>query len=175
MDLSKNDPDFQTTMRKYFGKPAYVFGMLSSLAFCGGIQIVIFIIMSQLLYAIILSVVAWVLRSTPEMVMDPVFSTFSPAYTALMLFALLFCLCCIKDMTVLNKLQGIGAIFIIALMLFMIGTGFYSLFNTTYEFAMFGTEELLKDQGWSKEEAVRTLVLVNYNYAPLAGMLCVAF
>ena len=40
---------------------------------------------------------------------------------------------------------------------------------------MYGTEELLKDQGWNKEEAVRTLVLVNYNYAPLAGMLCVAY
>ena len=102
--IAKNDPNYETTLKKYFGMPGYIIGLIAPILFCFGVLIVIFIIMSQLLYAIILACVAWIAGVQPLMSYEPTFSTFSPGYTSLMLFVLLFVLCNVKDMAVLNKL-----------------------------------------------------------------------
>jgi len=169
--IAKDDPNFETTLKKYFGMPGYIIGLIAPIGFCFGVLIVIFIIMSQLLYAIILACVSWIAGVQPVMSYEPTFSEFSPGYTSVMLFVFLFILCNVKDMTILNKLQSVGALFIIFLIIFMIGTGIYGLTNTEYRFVMTGAPT----EDWSGDSPVRTLVMFNLNFSPLIGMLCVAY
>jgi hypothetical protein len=98
-----------------------------------GVLIVYYVIMTQLLYAIMLSIIAWTTSLRPVMLMAPTWNTFSSAYSALLILPMVNLLCSSRDIGFLTRLQGSGAFFIIALLGLMVGTGIYSMTNTNFE------------------------------------------
>jgi hypothetical protein len=131
--ICRYDPTFEQTLKRYFGKPGYYIGVFVPLSFMTGVLIVYYVIMTQLLYAIMLSIIAWTTSIRPVMLLAPTWSTFSSAYSALCILPIVNLLCSARDIGFLTRLQGSGAIFIIALLGLMIGTGIFSLTNTNFE------------------------------------------
>jgi hypothetical protein len=61
-----------------------------------------------------------------------------------------------------------GAIFVTMLLIFIISIGIVSLTNTNYQF---GSDYDNNQTKWDDPEAVRTIILFNTNFSPLAGIL----
>lgn len=65
-----------------------------------------------------------------------------------------------------------GSYFIMGLMVFIVGVGFYGFSNTTYEIKTFDHPEIIYD---NKESDVRFLNLFSSNFSPLAGQLGIGY
>jgi len=61
-----------------------------------------------------------------------------------------------------------GAIFVTMLLIFIISIGIVSLTNTNYQL---GSDYDNNQTKWDDPEAVRTIILFNTNFSPLAGIL----
>lgn len=86
-----------------------------------------------MLYFVLLALIEWIFRHRIEAVTSADFGSFSLAYMALVVFAIEFTITLKKDLTIFIKLMSFGSIFIIALILFIIGFGFYALATTHFE------------------------------------------
>jgi hypothetical protein len=75
-----------------------------------------------------------------------------------------------KEIKVFMRISSFGVVFVIFLMLYIITTGIISLSDTTFQF---GTTAESNLTDWN--ESVRTLVLFNTNFSPLAGILCTGY
>jgi len=91
VDATGKDADFCITLKKYYGKPGYYLGIVGPAMLLLGALSVLFIILSQLSYPILLTIYVWCKSGTDHPVIeeDPVFYDFSSAYTALILYFLL--------------------------------------------------------------------------------------
>ena len=85
--------------------------------------IVLFVIMSQVMYPDILAIYAWISGSTLGFDIEPSFTRFSTSYVSLFLFVVLVIICNKKDVNIFMRIGSFGVIFLVALMLFIIATG----------------------------------------------------
>lgn len=86
-----------------------------------------------MLYYVLLALIEWIFRKHIDAVTTADFSSFSLAYMALIVFAVEFTITLKKDLTIFIKLMSFGSIFIMALILFIIGFGFYALGTTHFD------------------------------------------
>ena len=70
------------------------------------------------------------------------------------------------------RLGSLGAVFVTIFIFFMVGVGVYGTYTTTYQF---GTPDQNLQTDWADKHAVRTIVLYNTTFAPLAGTLCTGY
>jgi len=130
---SGNDPEYFDTLYKYWGKWAYYCGFISTLLIMVAAVCAYFVILSQMLYFILLALIEWTTKTHLEVVTKPDFSVFSLGYMALTVFVIEFVITLKKDLTIFIKLMSFGSFFIIALIVFIIGFGFYALGTTHFD------------------------------------------
>ena len=63
---------------------------------------------------------------------DTNWSEFSYTYTCFIIFAIAFAMVIPKDVSIYNKINSFGVVFIFIILIFEFGVGIYSLTNTTY-------------------------------------------
>jgi hypothetical protein len=90
-----------------------------------------FLNLSQMLYSLILALIEWIFKIHFNKTTND-FSTFSLAYIAIAVFFLEFLITNKKDLTIFIKMISFGSAFIMSLMVFLVGFGFYGLSNTDY-------------------------------------------
>jgi hypothetical protein len=127
-----NDNEYFDTLYKYWGKWAYYSGFISTLLIMVAAVCAYFVILSQMLYFISLAILKWVFLTDVTPVTDAKFDCYSLAYVALFIFVLEFSITLKKDLSIFIKLVSFGSIFIISLILFIIGFGFYAFANTDF-------------------------------------------
>lgn len=76
-----------------------------------------------------------------------------------------------KDLSIFIKITSYGSFFIISLILFIVGIGFYGFSNTKYEILSTHT----KNNVYDSSTDVRYLYLINTNFSNLAGMLGIGY
>lgn len=86
-----------------------------------------------MLYFIMLALIEWIFGKHIDPVTSPKFDSFSLAYMALIVFTVEFVITLKKDLSIFIKLMSFGSIFIISLVVFIIGFGFYALGTTHFE------------------------------------------
>lgn len=86
-----------------------------------------------MLYFIMLALIEWIGKVELEIITDANFKQFSLSYMALIVFAVEFTITLKKDLTIFIKLMSVGSIFIISLILFIVGFGFYAVANTDFK------------------------------------------
>ena len=137
IDVTKNDSDFCITLKRYFGSWGYYAGIVFPFFTLMGAIIVLFIILSELLYPILLALYYWVFVSGDTMPVaqtEPVFFTFSSAYTALFLYFLLVLVSSKKNLGVFIRLGSMGSIFVSMLIIGIVCLAAYSFKTTEYQF-----------------------------------------
>lgn len=65
-----------------------------------------------------------------------------------------------------------GAFFIMTLLIFITSVGIMGLTNTNYQF---GNASQSKATEWANPDTPRTIVLINSNFSPIAGILCAGY
>ena len=127
-----------------------------------------------MLYGILMALYWWTTPGEyhPEYQQGPVFDKFSSAYTAIALYFISILVCSYNDMGVFVRLGSLGALFVTIFILFIVGVGVYGTQTTDYQV---GTPQQNLDTDWASTEAVRTIVLYNVQFAPLAGSLCTGY
>lgn len=174
VDSQGNDPDFCVTLKKYYGSLGYYAGIISPIILMFGAAIVLFIILSQLSYPVLLALYAWGKSGDydPKIKEFPTFETFSSSYTAIMLYFVLVWVSSKKNLGVFIRLGSLGAIFVSMLVIFILILGIYGFFTTDYQI---GNTAQNKATLWANLHGVRTIVLFNTNFSPLAGILCTGY
>lgn len=127
-----NDDEYFTALYKYFGSWAYYAGYISTLLIMVAAVCSYFLNLSQMLYSLTLALIEWIFKKHFDKTTDD-FSTFSLAYMALIVFVMEFLITNKKDLSIFIKMISFGSAFIIALMTFLIGFGFYALGTTEFE------------------------------------------
>lgn len=163
-----DDADYSDTLKKYFGKPGYYAGLIAPAILMGGAVVVLFVILSQLLYTIALAIFAWSSSTHPDQQNSPVWDHFSSSYTALFFFCVAIIVCSKKDISLFIKMGSFGAFFVSMLILYIMVTGIIGLTDTNYRTGTMAENDATV---WADPDAVRTIILVNTNFSPLAGML----
>ena len=128
-----NDPEYFDTLYKYWGKWAYYLGFISTLLIMVAAVCAYFVILSQMLYFIMLAFIEWIGKEEMKPITNADFSHFSLSYMALIVFVVEFVITLKKDLSIFIKLMSFGSVFIISLILFIIGFGFYAIGNTKFE------------------------------------------
>ena len=105
------------------GFKGYYLGLIAPAVIIASAIIVLFVIMSQVMYPDILAIYAWISGSTPGFDIEPSFTRFSTSYVSLFLFVVLVIICNKKDVNIFMRIGSFGVIFLVALMLFIIATG----------------------------------------------------
>ena len=142
VDFGVKEPDFSTTIEKYFSK---MFGpKIAKIAkniqvlFCilvtGGGFLIYFLIMSQNLYSLACLLLNKIGLDIDAKDLTPEFSRFSFIYLGIVLALILFPLTIKKDLSFLIKLSSFGVYFVSILILYMIYTGISSIINTEFHF-----------------------------------------
>jgi amino acid permease len=127
-----NDKEYFDTLFKYWGRWAYYVGILSTLLIMFAAVCSYFVILSQMLYPIILALIEWIFRHPLPLITEARFDVFSQAYIAIIIFFIEVIIVCKRDLSIFIKVMSYGSFFIVALMLFIVGVGFYGMFNTHY-------------------------------------------
>ena len=131
-----------------------------------GVLIVFFVIQTQLFYPLTLAVYAWTSGKDPAYLTEPTLSQYSSSYCAILIFVALMLICAKKDLTIFMKVGSIGVIFVFMLIIFIIWTGIVAFTNTDY---VVSSDDQEYTTDWT--ESLRTLVFVDSNFSPLAGIL----
>lgn len=128
VDGTGKDADFCITLKKYYGKPGYYLGIIFPALLTLGVLTVLFIILSQLSYPILLTLYIWCKPGSqlPVQEQDPVFDNFSSAYTAIVLYFILVAISSKKNLGVFIRLGSLGAIFVSMFIIAILGLSIYS-------------------------------------------------
>ena len=174
VDFGVKEPDFSTTIEKYFNK---MFGpKIAKIAkniqvlFCilvttGGF-LIYFLIMSQNLYSIACLILNKIGFEIDAKDLTPEFGRFSFIYLGIVLAFILFPLTIKKDLSFLIKISSLGVYFVSILIFYMIYTGISSIINTDFHFDYIKNKENSKD---------RYLYNFGENIGLLAGALSLGF
>ena len=60
IDATGNDADFSITLKNYFGKKCYYIGILAPALLILGVLIVLYVVLAELSYPILLSIYYWI-------------------------------------------------------------------------------------------------------------------
>ena len=129
--------------------------------------------MTQVLYPITLAIYAWITQNEPTLDLEPSFSKYSTSYVSLALFPVLIILSSKKDLSIFQKLSSFGVMFVLFLICFIIYIGIMSFTDTNFVIGSSMDAFNMTIQQWN--ESTRYIVLVNKNFSPLAGLLCVGY
>ena len=134
IDTTDRDADFCITLKRYYGNFGYYTGILFPLFMLLSTVIVLFIILSELLYPILLSLYTWCDPDSKEIYVEttPVLNDFSSAYTAIMLYFLLVLIISKKNLGVFIRLGSMGAVFVGIFIIGIMGLSAYAFTNTSY-------------------------------------------
>ncbi len=132
---SGNDNEYFDTLYKYWGKWAYYLGFISTLLIMIAAVTSYFINLSSMLYYVLLAILEWTGAIGKDF--NPVttvnFGTFSQGYVTIFVFIMEAFITSKKDLSIFIRLMTYGSAFIIALIVFIIGFGFYGVATTKYE------------------------------------------
>ncbi len=171
--VAGNDKEYFETLYKYWGKWAYYCGFISTLLIMVAAVTAYFINLSSMLYYIALALGEWIIN--PAVPYKPVnnadFSTFSLAYMAIVVFVIEMLITAKKDLTIFIRLMSYGSAFIMALIVFIIGFGFYGLGTSHYEVA----PASFVIPPYTDSEGPRYIKLFNADFSPLAGALGIGY
>jgi hypothetical protein len=132
-----DDADYSDTLKKYFGTQGYYAGLIAPAFLMIGAVTVLFVILAEISYPIILAVYTWISGIQMTEQTKPTLETFSSSYTALLLFFVAVGVCSKKDLNIFIKLGSFGAFFVSMLIIFITATGIMSLSNTNYRIGSF--------------------------------------
>ena len=134
VDATGNDADFSVTLRKYFGTAAYYIGMFSPAIIILGALTVLFVILSQLSYPILLQIYLWCTPDDyePPVEQEPVFTSFSSAYTSLLLYFVMVAVSSKRNLHGFIRLNSLSAIFFFMFVIVISGLGAYAFTNTEF-------------------------------------------
>lgn len=130
--VAGNDEEYFDTLYKYWGKWAYYCGFISTLLIMVAAVTSYFINLSQMLYYIFLALIEWISGKHIDPVTTLDFSCFSLNYVTLVVLAIELIITNKKDLSIFIRLMSFGSIFIISLIVFIIGFGFYGLATTDF-------------------------------------------
>jgi hypothetical protein len=130
-----------------------------------------FINLSTMLYYIALGLADWISGNNYKPVNSADFSTFSLAYMAILVFLIELLVTSKKDLSIFIRLMSYGSAFIIALILFIIGFGFYGVATTDY--VVVGSSYHIDP--YTEESKERYLKLFYTDFSPLAGALGIGY
>jgi hypothetical protein len=167
-----NDKEYFDTLYKYWGKWAYYLGFLSTLFIMIAAVTSYFINLSSMLYYIILAILQWTgaIKHDFIPVTDVNFGTFSQGYVTIFVFIMEIFITSKKDLSIFIRLMTYGSAFIIALILFIIGFGFYGVATTKYEII-----PPADPYTFNPDNNIRNLKLFNADFSPLAGALGIGY
>lgn len=165
MKAAGDDIDYTETLKKTYGKKGWYFGMIVFIMNLFIPITIFFQLITQFLYPIILVVIELFTGQDKQIRFDIDFSQFSYSYTCLVTFAILFALTMRRDMTVFVKINMLGVIFILIIIMFTISVGIYAL--CTDEFKVVRTEADIH----SPAEHTNYIVLFGSGYQHLMGIL----
>jgi amino acid permease len=171
--VAGNDKNYFDTLYKYWGKWAYYCGFVSALLIFIAAVTAYFINLSSMLYYIALALGDWIINpAVPyKPINDAVFNQFSLAYMAIVVFVIEMIITAKKDLSIFIRLMAYGSAFIMALIIFIIGFGFYGFASTHYEIepASFNIPP------YTDKDGPRYIKLFNADFSPLAGALGIGY
>mmetsp|Transcript_11045 Transcript_11045/g.13962 ORF Transcript_11045/g.13962 Transcript_11045/m.13962 type:complete len:265 (-) Transcript_11045:544-1338(-) len=172
MKTAGNDVDYTDTLRKQFGKPGYIIGMICFIINFS-VPIILFAqLLSQDLYPVILFFIE--LAGGPEQKISHSidFTEFSYSYTCIIIFAIVFAMVAPRNVGIYNKINSFGVIFIGIIILFTISVGVYSFSNTSYTLDESKYDAYKADRAADRPyEYVSWIKLFSTPYGPLMGIL----
>lgn len=107
--------------------------MLASIVLMFGAVVIYYELMTQAIYPCLNALIYWIFGVDNPF--DPsllTFKHFSLSYTCIIVTAVLFPVVCKRDFSVFIKINSYGVLFVIAILVFLFGYGFYSLSNTSF-------------------------------------------
>lgn len=119
-----------------------------------------------MLYTMITGVIVWSDGNWHGPRADEVsFSSFSSSYCAIIMFFVLQILFLKKDLSSILHIVSVGALFIFAIIVMMIGIGIHSMTNTEYII----TNDITKTNVFEAAPNPRFIIAFAGNFSPLAG------
>ena len=139
-----------------------------------GALIVLFVILSQLSYPILLTIYLWCTpdENQPPVQQDPVFEAFSSAYTSMLLYFIMVLVSSKRNLHAFIRLNSLSAIFFFMFVIVISGLGAYAFSNTQFQI---GTTGESRTTIWNDLTAKRTIVYFTADFAPLAALLSTGF
>ena len=171
--VAGNDKEYFDTLYKYWGKWAYYCGFISTLLIMVAAVTAYFINLSSMLYYIALAIYDWIGGVDYVPINKADFSSFSLAYMAILVFVIESIVTSKKDLSIFIRLMSYGSAFIIALIVFIIGFGFYGIATTDYQIVSAGT--VIAPYTNDPSDKTRYLKLFNTDFSPLAGALGIGY
>jgi hypothetical protein len=169
--VAGNDKEYFDTLYKYWGKWAYYCGFISTLLIMVAAVTAYFINLSSMLYYIALALGDWILAKDFQPINSATFSQFSLSYMAIIVFIMEVFITSKKDLSIFIRLMSYGSAFIMALIVFIIGFGFYGFGTTHYEIMPAG-EDI---PPYTPLDDTRYIKLFNSDFSPLAGALGIGY
>ena len=172
MKTAGNDIDYTDTLWKQFGKPGWTFGMISFIIMFTVPIILLFQLLSQNLFPIILAVIEMINGGDRELSLDVDWSEFSYSWTCVIIFATVYIMGIPKDVSIYAKINSFGVVFIAIIILFIFGLGFYGMANTDYTYS-----ESAYNAYKAKRETDPSIPYLSYidlassSFAPIMGIL----
>lgn len=167
MKAAGSDDDYTDTLKKTFGKRGWYFGMILFIMMLTIPIVIFFQLLAQFLYPIILVIIE--LSNGKNLPLDftsIIWNSFSYTWTCIIIFAYLFALTAIRDISIFIKINTYGVVFAIIIISFIIVNGIHAL--STAEFNIVTTNSGAAAIDDSK---VATIYLFSSGYAPLMGIL----
>jgi len=128
-----NDEDYSDTLHRYYGKTGWYLGIIAPVIIIYSPLIIYLIYLSQMLYTIVLAIDGWSTNKTFEIKEGTHFNEFSQTYCAIIMFFVMQMILIKRDFSFFMRVISIGSFFIILIIGFIIGNGFYSMSNTNYD------------------------------------------
>ena len=169
MKAAGNDLDYTDTLKKTFGRRGWYFGMILFIIMLFIPIIILFQLLSQFLYPVLLVIVEIFTKEDRKISFDTDFSTFSYSYTCFIVFMLLWFLTMKRDVSIFIKLNSIGVIFTIIIICSVIGIGVYALAVSDYEYTSFYDNSKVQPKPTDPSTSVILLFASSYNH--LMGIL----
>ena len=167
-----NDIDYTDSLWKQFGKPGWTFGMISFIIMFTVPIILLFQLLSQNLFPIILAVIEAFNGGDRELDLKVDWSEFSYSWTCVIIFATVYIMGIPKDVSIYAKINSFGVVFIGIIILFMLGLGFYSMTNTDFTYSESAYNDYLAKKAIDPDTPYLSYIdIASSNFAPIMGIL----
>ena len=135
MVTAGKDNDYIETLKKTFGLRGWYFGMLLYIIVLSIPITIFYILLAQFLYPTLL-VIFNIVKDVNDFSIQ--FNDgLSYSYTCLIIFGLLWLLTIKRNMAIFVKLNTIGVIFTIIIVIFIVSNGIYALSTSKYEYVVY--------------------------------------
>lgn len=130
-----DDIDYTETLKRYFGKYGWSFGMTCFIVNLYVPILLFFQLLAQNLFPILLAIIEIFTGGNRSISLAPDWSQFSYTWTCVIIFVIVFLMTASPNIQFFVKINSLGVIFIAIVILFVCGMGFYSLSNTQFTYS----------------------------------------